>query len=110
MYATPVNFLWPTLVEMSQGQSRCNNQNAAVVQNSYGQLTGTSRLDILTSAITYVDSQTQPPKAVAVRGPLSSGDYVAYKKAQILANSKPGVWPTQTVIITDLRAFNAVYP
>lgn len=76
---------------------------AYVLQNSCGQLTGTSRTSILAAAIAYANtnSNTNP---YALRRPLSNTSYIAYKKACVLAASQPGVRPQQTAIITELQA------
>jgi hypothetical protein len=71
------------------------------------QLTGASRVNILSSALIYTNAKTNV-KPYALKRPLSNTDYIAYKKAQILAASQNGVRPVQTSIITDLQEFNAV--
>ena len=85
-------------------QSNCSNGNAMVIQSPTGQLTGSSRTNILSAAIIYTDKVMNPlstPKTKTT----SSSDYIAFKKAQILAASTPTVYPQQSVIITDLQAF-----
>jgi len=84
-----------------QMQTQCK---AAVLQDSYGQLTGASRVNILAAAITYVHTTQNPRKQ------MSCSNYLAFKKAQILANStRNPVYPQQTVIITELQNYNAMF-
>lgn len=92
-----------------------------VLPNSYEQLTGTSRLQILSSALLYSNPSTTtttspnpvPPSAttniqLSLRRTLTGSAYIAYKKARTLAfsidNSRR---PPQTSIITNLQAFQA---
>jgi hypothetical protein len=80
---------------------------SSVLQDSYGQLTGASRVNILASALTYSNANANP-NPYALKRPLSNTAYIAYKKAQILAASKPGIRPQQTVIITELQALGCL--
>ena len=81
--------------------------NSQVYQNSYGQLTGSSRTDILSSALVYVNSTQNAAICAIPRKPLSGSDYVAYKKAQLLScSTKKPVYPKQTVIITELQNYS----
>ena len=76
---------------------------ASVLQNSYGQLTGASRVNILASAIIYVNTTQQ---TAMIKKPVSSSNYLAFKKAQILANSSRNTgYPPQTAIITELQDY-----
>jgi len=80
---------------------------SAVVQNSYEQMTGTLRTQLLSSAITYVNTRDNRVRNEFIYNKvLSSADYLAYKKAQLLSQSKPQPRrPIQTVIITELQAY-----
>jgi len=86
--------------------SNCLNYKASVLQDSNGHLTGNLRTAILSSAIIYANATTNA-HPYALKRPLSNTAYIAFKKAQILANSKPGVRPQQTAIITDLQALGS---
>ena len=88
----------------------CSNINALVYQSSYGQLTGSSRTNILSSAIVYVNTTRNAANCALPRKPLSGTNYIAYKKAQVLSCSKPNVYPQQTVIITELQNYSNVVP
>lgn len=82
---------------------------SAVVQNSYEQMTGTMRTQLLSSAITYINTRDNRVRNEFIYNKvLSSSDYTAYKKAQLLSQSKPlPKRPIQTVIITELQAYGA---
>ncbi len=70
-----------------------------VLQDQNEQLTQTMRTNILSAALVYVTANSY----IGPRKPLSSSNYIAYKKAQIISASKPTVRPPQTVIITELQ-------
>jgi len=91
-----------------------------VLPNSYEQLTGTSRLQILSSALLYSNPSTTtttspnpvPPSAttniqLSLRRTLTGSAYIAYKKAQVLAHSRDGHRPPQTSIIANMQTFQA---
>ena len=88
--------------------------NGRVLATSNSQLTGESRTGILASAIIYVNRQNEAAKPQTasrpvVRKPMSNTDYIAYKKAQVLAFSKPEprILPQQTIIITELQTLGS---
>ena len=72
---------------------------SGVLQDSYGQLTGSLRATLLSNALVYSTVQASGRRTFA-----SSSVYVAYKKAQLLAGSKPTQRPQQSVIMTELQA------
>jgi len=73
---------------------------SGVLQDSYGQLTGSLRATLLSNALVYSTVQASGRRHTFT----SSSDYVAYKKAQLLAGSKPTQRPQQSVIMTELQA------
>jgi len=64
---------------------------------------------MLGAAITYVNTNNNRVRNEFIYNKvLSSSDYIAYKKAQLLSRSKPQpARPIQTVIITELQAYGA---
>ena len=77
---------------------KCSCPDAGVLRSEYDQLTGTSRVSLLASAIIYGNalavSQTHFP---------SCNQYTAFKKAQIIAGSTNGPGPVPSIIVTDLQ-------
>jgi hypothetical protein len=68
---------------------------------------------MLGAAITYVNTKNNQVRNEFIYNKvLSSSDYLAYKKAQLLSQSRPQPKrPIQTVIITELQAYgSAVCP
>jgi len=83
-----------------------------VLQDPNEQLTGEMRNNILSAAVIYTTVKNAQPTShqqllLSPKRQLSGTDYILYKKGQLLAASKPNQRPPQTVIITDLQAFNA---
>jgi hypothetical protein len=85
---------------------RCLGNNSAIIlKNDYLQLTGRSRAELLAAAIQYTTTATtvRPPNALR-----TNTDYIAFKKAQILAASAPPVLlkrPQQSIIVKELQEF-----
>jgi hypothetical protein len=83
-----------------------------VLQDSNEQLTATMRTNLLTAALVFSTATVQPGSAASALGlqgpkrPLSSSNYLAYKKAQLISASDPTVRPPQSSIVTDLQKLN----
>ena len=85
-----------------------------IPQNDYEQLTGSLRTSLLADALFYADESrfrlAQPSPFQPLR-PMTGANYVAYKKAAVLAASRQkrpgGIQVPQSVIVTDLQSINA---
>jgi hypothetical protein len=85
-----------------------------IPQNDYEQLTGSLRTSLLADALFYADESRFRNAAVSAFQPLrpmTGANYVAYKKAAVLAASRQkrpgGIQVPQSVIVTDLQSINA---
>jgi len=84
-----------------------SGNKSLVYTNAYRQITGKERTDILSSALDYAAAtSTYRPPAVLTNTALTSSNYTAVKRGQLLAgSSKPGPYRYQTVIIKNLQDY-----
>lgn len=84
---------------------------SSVGQNYYGQLSGTSRVQLLSQGIQYVNQKTQEnflkKNNLPIKRFSKSSDYLAYKRAQLLSASQPDQRPQASSIITELQALQS---
>jgi hypothetical protein len=85
-----------------------------IPQNDYEQLTAGLRTKLLSDAIFYADESRfrhAPISPFQPLRPMTGANYVAYKKAAVLAASRQkrpgGIQVPQSVIVTDLQSINA---
>ena len=79
--------------------------NAGVKASPESQLSPSQRSALLAAAIVYVEKTNAAPRQFK-----SQMEYIAYKRAQMVANSNPdqdNKRPVQSVIVEQLREFQA---
>ena len=91
-------FMWRFGSRMAMCGGICTCPKTGVLRSDADQLTGGSRVSLLASAIIYgnslATSQTHYP---------SCDQYIAFKKAQVIAGSTNGPGPVPSIIVTDLQ-------
>jgi hypothetical protein len=77
--------------------------NAGVFASPESQLSPSQRTALLAAAIVYTEKANAQPRQFK-----SQMEYIAYKKAQVVANSVQDRRPVQSVIVSLLREFQDV--
>ena len=76
--------------------------NAGVYASPESQLSPSQRAALLAASIVYTEKAKAAPRQFK-----SQMEYIAYKRAQVVANSVQDKRPVQSVIVDQLRNFQA---